>query len=158
MTEPMTITLKAMVDRGEQAAVSQAAALLESALSTAAGRPVVVRCRFEASLESLNASGDASVAITSLLPEVSSHPLPWAAVAERLSEDYRRLADPESAEPIAVFVCTVFRNIPADAVDAQSRLIRIRRLNLLAAELSREFPAAAIGVYRLLCEIASPAP
>src|SRR5205814_8125220 len=64
-----------------------------------------------------------------------------------------RLADPESAEPIAVFVCTVFRNIPADAVDAQSRLIRIRRLNLLAAELSRETGLFVIDLDRRLAEI-----
>lgn len=141
-----------MVDRSERDAVTQAAALLETSL-TAVGAPVTVKCQFESSLEALKGAGDASVPIVSLLPEVADHAQPWATVAERLSEAYRKLADVDGATPTMAFICTVFRRVPPDEGDAQSRLVRIRRLNLLAAELSRETGHYVIDLDRCLADI-----
>jgi hypothetical protein len=151
MTEPMIITLKAMVDRSEQAAVTQAATLLESSLTTA-GTPVIVKCQFENNPEALKGKGEASVLIASLLPEVCNHAQPWTTVEERLSESFRNFANVDSASPTAAFICTVFRCVPTDESDSQSRLIRIRRLNLLAAELSRQSGHYVIDLDRCLAD------
>src|SRR5580704_17147799 len=113
MIEPMTITLKAMVDHSEQAAVTQAATLLETSL-TSVGAPVIVKCQFENNLEALKGIGEASLSIASLRPEVCNHAQPWTAVAERLSESFRNLADVDSANPTVAFICTVFRRVPTD--------------------------------------------
>lgn len=152
MTEPITITLKAMVDRSEQTAVAQAATLLENSLITV-GTPVTVQCQFENSLEALKGSGEPSVAIASLLPEVANYEKPWVGVAERLSDAYRKLADVDGVNPTTAFICTVFRRVPSDENDAQSRLIRIRRLNLLAAELSRQTGHYVIDLDRCLADV-----
>lgn len=150
MMPPVTITLKALVDRGEQAAVSEAAALLASSLSAAAGSPIAVRCEFADSLEALKPCGEPCLVIASLLPEVANYQQPWAAVADRLTAAYRELAGAESA---SFFVCTIFRFVSTSEVEAQSRLIRIRRLNLLAAELSRETGLFVIDLDRCLADI-----
>jgi hypothetical protein len=150
MTDPVTVTVKALVDRGERPAVSQAAALLESSLSAAAGGPVTVTCEFADTFEALNPTGEACVVIASLLPEVANYQQPWADVADRLSKDFGTLASVESAP---VFLCTVFRHVPASEADAQPRLIRIRRLNLLAAELSRETGLFVVDLDRSLADI-----
>jgi hypothetical protein len=150
MTDPVTITLKAIVDRGEQAAITQAATLLQRCLSAAAAGPVAVRCQFENSFDAVTASAEPCVVIASLLLEVANYQQPWPTVVDRLSKTYRELA---SADPTSVFLCTVFRHVPADDFDAQSRLIRIRRLNLLAAELSRETGLSVIDLDRCLADI-----
>ena len=153
MTEQVTITLKSMVDHGQQAAVKRAAELLEAALSDAAGSQVSVRCQFVNSLENLKGSDERCVVIASLLSEVANHQQPWAAVANRLSESYRGLADAGNADQNSVFICTVFRRVPTNEIDVQSRLIMIRRLNLLAAELSRETGFFVVDLDRCLADI-----
>jgi hypothetical protein len=150
MTDPVTVTVKALVDGGERSAVSQAAALLESSLSAAAGGPVTVKCEFADTLSALNPTGEACVVIASLLPEVANYQQPWADVADRLSKAFGTLASVESAP---VFLCTVFRHVPPSEADAQPRLIRIRRLNLLAAELSRATGLFVIDLDRCLSDI-----
>jgi hypothetical protein len=153
MTEPPTITLKSLVDRSEKAAVRKATELLENTLSSTVGGLVSVRCQFEDSLEGLMGSGEPSVVISSLLPEVANHQQSWAAVASRLSKAYRGLAAADGADQRSVFICTVFRRVPTDEMDAQSRLTMIRRLNLLAAELSRETGFFVIDLDRRLADI-----
>jgi hypothetical protein len=150
MTDAVTVIVKAMVDRSERPAVSQAVAFLESSLSAAAGGPVTVTCEFADTLETLNPSGEACVVIASLLPEVANYQQPWAGVADRLSNAVRTLA---SVEDAPVFLCTVFRHVPGSDADPQSRLIRIRRLNLLATELSRETGLFVVDLDRYLADI-----
>jgi hypothetical protein len=84
------------------------------------------------------------------LPEVANYRQPWPEVADRLSKTLHALASVESAP---VFLCTVFRHVPGSDEDAQSRLIRIRRLNLLAAELSRQTGLFVIDLDRCLADI-----
>jgi hypothetical protein len=150
MTDAVTVTVRAMVDRSERLAVSQAAALLEGSLSAAADGPVTVKCEFADTFETLNPSGEACVVIASLLPEVANYQQPWAGVADRLSNAFRTLA---SVEQAPVFLCTVFRHVRGSAADPQSRLVRIRRLNLLAAELSRETGLFVVDLDRCLADI-----
>jgi hypothetical protein len=150
MTDVMTITLKAVVGESERAAVSQAAMLLESSLSIVSAKSVAVRCLFEESLSALKASEERCVVVTSMLPEVANHDRPWTAVADRLWASYRDLV---GCDVGAAFVCTVFRHVPAAEDDARSRLARIRRLNLLVAELSRETGIFVIDLDRSLADI-----
>jgi hypothetical protein len=150
MSDPAAITVRAVVDSNERAAVQQAAALLESSLSAAAGNPVTVRCQFEASLDALKGPGEACVVIASLLPEVANHREPWPEVENRLRESYRDLTSVDGA---VVFLCTVFRHVSSGEGADQSRLIRVRRLNLLAAEISRETGLFVIDLDRSLADI-----
>jgi hypothetical protein len=151
MRDPVTISIKAVVGSNERPAIGTAATILERSLSAAADEPVTIRCQFEASLDALAGSGEACVIVASLLPEVASHREPWAAVESRLRESYRGLAD---ADNVVLFLCTVFRHVsPGGEGDDQSRLIRIRRLNLLAAEISRETGLFVIDLDRSLADI-----
>ena len=153
MTEQVVITLKSMVAHGQEAALNRAAKLLETALSDASGSQVSVQCQFVDSLENLKGSDERCVVIAPLLSEVANYQQPWAAVADRLSESYRGLANAENADQKSVFICTVFRRVPTNEIDAQSRLIMIRRLNLLAAELSRETGFFVVDLDRSLADI-----
>ena len=153
MTEQVVITLKSMVAHGQEATLNRAAKLLETALSDASGSQVGVQCQFVDSLENLKGSDERCVVIAPLLSEVANYQQPWAAVADRLSESYRGLANAENADQKSVFICTVFRRVPTNEIDAQSRLIMIRRLNLLAAELSRETGFFVVDLDRSLADI-----
>ena len=136
VTSAVTIPIKAVVDGHEEAAVRLASARLESSLSAASGAPVVVSCAFEPALDSLDAD-QACVVITSTLAEVANHQEPWPSVERRLRQSYQRLA---GRDDVVVFICTVLRHVSADegAEQTESKRVRIRRLNLLAAEISRE--------------------
>ena len=151
MTSPVTIPIKAVVDGHEQAAVRLACARLESSLSAASGAPVVVTCAFEPTLDSLDA-GEACVVIASPLAEVANHQEPWPSVERRLRQSYQRLA---AKDDVVVFICTVLRHVSAEegAAQAESKRVRIRRLNLLAAEISRETGIYVIDLDRSLADL-----
>jgi hypothetical protein len=146
------IVLQAAVDDSEQPAVRLAAERLASSLSTAAGHPVTVRCSFVASHDALDWSAADPVVISSLLPEVANYREPWPQVESRLRAAYQALAAKEGA---VIFIATVLRHVPrAEAADrSELKLVRIRRLNLLAAELSRETGAYVIDLDRSLADI-----
>jgi hypothetical protein len=150
MSDPVIISVKAVVDSNERAAVSLAARLLESNLSTAGGEPVTVSCQFEASLDALKGSGEACVVIASLLPEVADYQQPWAEAESRLRQAFQDLTGVDGA---VVFLCTVLRHVASGDSDDRSRLVRLRRLNLLAAELSRETGLFVIDLDRSLADI-----
>jgi hypothetical protein len=145
------IILQAMVNNSEQPAVRLAAELLTSSLTTAAGRPVVVDCTFVASHGALNKSVEDPLVITSLLPEVANYEEPWPEIERRLRATYNAL----TGYSTVIFVCTVLRHVAGseNADQAMHKRIRIRRLNLLAAELSRETGAYVIDIDRSLADI-----
>ena len=151
MTTAVTIPIRAVVDGHEEAAVRLASARLESSLSAASGAPVVVSCTFEPALDSLDAD-QACVVITSPLAEVANHQEPWPSVERRLRQSYQRLA---GRDDVVVFICTVLRHVSADegAEQTESKRVRIRRLNLLAAEISRETGIYVIDLDRSLADI-----
>lgn len=155
MTTVVTIPIKAVVDGHEEAAVRLVSARLESSLSAASGAPVVVPCTFAPTLDSLEAD-QACVVITSPLAEVANHQEPWPSVERRLRQSYQRLA---ARDDVVVFICTVLRHVSADesAGQAQSKRVRIRRLNLLAAEISRETGIYVIDLDRSLADIGARA-
>jgi hypothetical protein len=143
------ISIKAAVDRSEQGAVSEAVGLLEGTLRAAAEAKVAVHCQFEDTPEALLTSSGVNISIVSFLPEVSKYRLPWAEVEARLSD----LCSELTAKSSSTFLCTVFRYVAASEIDAPSKLTRIRRLNLLAAELSRATGAFVIDLDRCLSDI-----
>jgi hypothetical protein len=150
MSDPVTIALRAVVDDSERAAVVRAAMLLENSLGAAAGEPVTVRYRFEATLDALQNTGEPCITIVSLLPEVANHREPWANVERRLRERCQAVM---SADGAVVFLCTVFRHVATGDDADPGRLVRIRRLNLLAAELSREVGLFVVDLDRSLADI-----
>jgi hypothetical protein len=150
MSDPVTISLRAVVDNNERAAVIQAATLLEKSLSSAAGEPVTVHCQFEASLHALQDAGEPCITIVSLLPEVANHRESWADVERRLRERCQALMSADSA---VVFLCTVFRPVATGDGADLDRLVRIRRLNQHAAELSRETGLFVVDLDRSLADI-----
>jgi hypothetical protein len=150
MSNPIAVPVKAVVDSRERAAIALAATRLESALGVAAGAPVTVSCQFEPSIAALKSASEPCVIITSMLPEVASHDEPWAQTAQRLREDYQALTAIDGA---VVFVCTVFRHVPLRDSADHARLVRVRRLNLLAAELSRETGLLVIDLDRTFAAI-----
>jgi hypothetical protein len=145
------ITLQAVVDDGEQPAVRLAIGRLTSSLTASAGYPVVVRCNFVASHEALERPGEDSILISSFLPEVANYEEAWPQVEHRLRARYAAL----SGSGAVIFLCTVLRHVARSegADQAECKLIRIRRLNLLAAELSRETGACVIDLDRSLADI-----
>jgi protein-tyrosine-phosphatase len=151
MTTVATIPVKAVVDGHEQAAVRLACARLESSLSAASGALVVVPCTFEPTLDALETT-QACVVIASLLAEVANHGEPWPAVERRLRQAYQRLA---AREDVVIFICTVLRHVSASeqAAQGESKRVRIRRLNLLAAEISRETGIYVIDLDRNLADM-----
>lgn len=155
MTSPVTIPIKAVVYGHEQAAVRLACARLESSLSAASGTPVVVPCTFEPTLDSLDAD-QACVVIASPLAEVANYEEPWPSVERRLRQSCQRLA---AKDDVVVFICTVLRHVSAEegAAQAESKRVRIRRLNLLAAEISRETGIYVIDLDRSLADIGARA-
>lgn len=152
MNDQVHIPLRAVVAENEKAAVKLAAAQLERALGEAANAPVTISCEFGVPEEDLVKAEAGSIVVTSLLPDAIDHHRPWIAVAERLQAFYDRLAAGEGA---SVFICTVFRHVPTgeDTEEALLRRIRIRRLNFLAAELSRSTGAYVIDIDRSLADI-----
>jgi hypothetical protein len=106
-------------------------------------------CRFVQEHEDLQTADVGSMLVTSLALEVDA-PEPWNNVEARLRKFHAGLN--ERGDP--VFVCTVLRHIGAgDAELASRRRIRIRRLNLLAADISRETGSFVIDIDRRLADV-----
>jgi hypothetical protein len=151
MTGP-EIILQAAVDDSEQPAFRLAAELLASSLTIAAGHPVTVRSTFIASPDALDRSVADPIVISSLLPEIANYEEPWPQVERRLRAKYEALS---GTEGVVIFLCTVLRHVARSegADQAELKRIRIRRLNLLVAELSRETGAYVIDLDRSLADI-----
>jgi hypothetical protein len=150
MSDPVTISIRAAVDNNERAAIIRAATLLESSLGAAAGEPVKVSCLFEMSFDALQGAEVPCITIVSLLSEVANYLEPWADVERRLRKRCQALMSDDGA---VVFLCTVFRHVATGDGTDRERLVRIRRLNLLAAELSRESGLFVVDVDRSLADI-----
>ena len=93
--------------------------------------------------------------LTSLLLELNEPEEPLAAIEARLRTAFSALI--REGVP-AIFLCTVFRRIEPntkakDPVGAIARMERIRRLNLLATELSHDFDINIIDLDRSFAHI-----
>jgi hypothetical protein len=140
------IPIVAMVSMAERAAVDSACGNIARALGEASGTPWKCDCRFVPDHADLQNAG--SILVTSLVLEVDA-PEPWTDVEQRLRGIYAGLC----ARGDPIFICTVLRHTGAGEPDASRRRIRIRRLNLLAAEISREHGAFVIDIDRRLADV-----
>lgn len=159
MTAPEKIVLDVLAPLAAEHPPFQAAARqLAHWIGTASGinHPIALHLRKTLELREIGGPG---VIVVSLLNEVASIRIPFAEVAARW---HRQAAALTSATPRPVFFCTVFRHVPAPADPPEgwsraSLLERIRRLNLLAAELSQATGAYVIDIDRTLAHFgASP--
>lgn len=171
MNAPAPMLIDAVVDDAERAALVAASEQLSECLGAAAGSPWPVEVRFRDSLTSIVAHDRPTVVVSSLLPELVRTSEPLAATEARWREQLRSLAS--MAIP-AVLICTIFRRLAEPVVDpAAARLAtqlaspasersldsrgptleRIRRLNLLAIELSSDTGAGIVDIDRMFAHL-----
>jgi hypothetical protein len=147
----LSIPIRALVHANERSAITTMARTLQEHLTQAAAEPAAVTCSFAESFSDLQKPHEPSIIITSLLLETDNYQRDWAELEGRLRARYAALA--EDAASI-VFVTTVFRHISeGDATQRELLRLRIRRLNRLAADLSREFGIMVIDLDRDLADI-----
>jgi hypothetical protein len=143
------VPIVAMVSAAERAAVDRACGDIARALGEASGTPWECNCRFVQEPTDLQNADAGSILVTSLVLEVDTPEL-WEDAEPRLRKLYAGLC--ERGDPI--FVCTVLRHTGAgEPALALRRRIRIRRLNLLAADISREHGAFVIDIDRRLADV-----
>jgi hypothetical protein len=151
MSDATPISLIVWVAPSERPIVEAAAVRLGEALSKAAGAPHACVPSFVDSAEALLAAPTGAVVVTSLLTALDQLDIPWADSVQTLNETYAKLA--ERGDP--VMVSTILRHVPPgeDPGRVDALRLRIRRLNLLATELSREFGAFVIDLDRVIADI-----
>jgi hypothetical protein len=152
MTMPQ-VFISALVSDTEQAAIAHAADLLTEGLRhEGTTLSCMLVTRFD---DLLNAPSDV-IRVSSLLPWVQPLDTPWPEMEQRIRRDHAALC----AGGAPVLVTTVFRHVDrradqwgGDHGRSDATLMRIRRLNLLATELSREYGAFVIDLDRILSDI-----
>jgi len=149
VSEKTQVPLAACISELEQLALASAGDLMARALSEASGATWECKPRFVPDLAALAVCGEATILVTSLLPELAALDLPWPQHEQRLRTSYAALGEGGRQ----VYICTILRHMREDDPDAEARLIRLRRLNLLAAEISREFGACVIDLDRALAHV-----
>lgn len=145
------IPVLAVVTDNERALVEEAARRLRNALSEATGETWQCPCSFAPDLTAVCGATAGHVVITSLNVPLEQLDAPWADIEQSLRNSYAALG--ETGEP--VMICTIFRHV-ATALDpekADHTRRRVRQLNLLATELSREYGALVIDLDRVLADI-----
>ncbi len=152
MTTPRRIRLQALASAQEAAIVSQAARQLSGAL----GSGYRVEAEFPSSLATLDRAAEPCIVVTSLSAEAEAIDEAWDIQEERLGRLFHDLTADARVLP---YVCTVFRHVveTADPEERRRRLRRIRRLNLLAAELSRRTGVHVVDFDRALADIGAQA-
>ena len=150
MSDKSYISIDAFVSENERTAVHLAASHIAQALSRTTKTPWLCEATVRLDMEALKA-GNAAMIVTSLLPELEKLAEPWTEEEKRLRTTYAALGE----RGIPVFICTILRHIGSD-VDAdlaETIIVRLRRLNLLAAEISRECGAYLIDLDRVLADV-----
>jgi hypothetical protein len=146
VSDQAAIRVAALAGESERPALELAARNLGEALSAAAGGARTVDIALSPAGE---VPGDAAIILVSLLPEVARVAMPWAEEEARLRALCATLA--ESGAP--VLLLTVLRHVDGDEEGADRTRLRIRRLNLLATELSRELAVSIIDIDRALADV-----
>jgi hypothetical protein len=136
MAVPIPLLIEAVITETERPALVATVELLQASLSSASGANWPVKARAHSSVASVG-SQSPFVAVLSLLPYAAS-PEPMAQVEARLRREIALLNEKSAA---GVFLCTIFRVVSNKALAEKNpakppSVERIRRLNLLATELS----------------------
>lgn len=158
MSAPALLLIDAVVDDTERPALVAATEQLRECLAVAAGSAWSVDIRFRASLEAIDVHDRPTVVVTSLLPELARHSESLVATEARWRGQLLSLT--AMAVP-AVLICTIFRHV-ADPARGQpdsrpSTRERIRRLNLLAIELSHDTGAGVVDIDRVCAHVGARA-
>ena len=146
-----SVPLLAAVTTNERAVVEGAARNLAAALSQATGESWTCPCTFARGLDDLAGATSGCIVVTSLLLSLTDIDKPWPEVETELRSTYAALA--EAGDPI--MICTILRHVDAieDVEEAARIRRRLRKLNLLATELSREYGALVIDIDRVLADV-----
>ena len=147
MSSSQVIAIEAVVDDGERPALVATAEQLDECLAAASESRRDIRLAFAPSLTAIDAS--ATVIIASLLPEVARDE-PLSSTEERWRRELAVLP------AIPIFLCTIFRHVPRNGSgpsDPSATIERIRRLNLLAVDLSHDCGAAIIDIDRAFAHL-----
>jgi hypothetical protein len=144
------ISIAAFVSERERTSVEWAADQLAQALSQAAQVPWTCAPTFTPTFALLQQARAEALVITSLLPELESEE-PWPKAEQRLRTAYTAL----SQRGTPIFICTILRHVGRreEPQVAERCRIHIRRLNLLAAEISHETGAYVIDLDRVLSDL-----
>jgi hypothetical protein len=144
MTDRLSIL--ALGTAEENAAVRMAMTRV-SEVAAEAGGPT-----FDVTISALSevAGVSADLAIASMLPEAEAAEEHWTSTERRLRNAIAGLRQ----NVRKLYICTVFRHAPGP--EGRARLARIRKLNLLALELSRETGAFIVDVDRMLADAGAP--
>ncbi len=147
----IAIPLHAFLSKSEQAAALVAARSLVDALGEVGSSPAVCEPVFVSSLNTLAQSPPGTIRLVSLLPELDNLDEPWNEAQARLQLSFKAL----TARGDPVFVCTVLRHAGhgEDAALLYRRRVRIRRLDLLAVELSQQTGAFVVDIDRVIADI-----
>jgi hypothetical protein len=102
-------------------------------------------------LEEIAETTKGSVVVTSLLVQLAQLDVPWRDVERELRAYYAALG--QGGDPILIL--TILRHVVAEnGNEGFDRIrLRLRQLNLLATELSREYGALVIDLDRILADI-----
>lgn len=152
MTHPAAIRVVAWLSPAEREAMASAARRLTTSLQSASEDAADLETEFADSFGALWTIHGPGLTVTSLAAEIDSARRDWPATQARLRQDYASLANAGERQ---VFVCTVFRHTPRDLDDSERSelLLAIRRLNLLAVELSHETGLQLIDIDRDLADV-----
>ena len=149
------VVLDAIVTPAERPALIAASEQLGESLTAATGDGANVRLRFPTALAAIDLGEPPDLVVMSMLGDALSAAEPITAVESRWRNQLQSFQS--SATTANVFVCTIFRHVPgsldsSDQHDTPS-VERIRRLNLLAAELSHDLGIAVVDVDRVFAHI-----
>ena len=154
MTAHAPLLIDAVVADTERPALAAVAEQLRECLRAAAGDDWRITVRFRASLAAIDANDPPAVVVASLLREADSTGESLAATEARWRKQLSSL--PGSPKP-PVLLCTVFRHVAApigDALDMRpERRERIRRLNMMAIDLSHDTGAGVVDIDRAFSHV-----
>ena len=151
MTGKHVLSIIAAASGNEAGVVQAAGSRLAACLGEADGSNWTVGVAFAPDRGSLEASRSDAICVISLAALLDDLDTPWAAVEAGLRADLAAL----SARDRRVVLLTVLRHIEPgpDPAEDHRRLVRLRRLNLLAANLSQTYSAFVADVDRDLADV-----
>jgi hypothetical protein len=143
---PGVIGLSASLSAAETAALDHAARTLNRLLAANAdGAPQIIV--WDAAD---HPSPPGAIRLVSLLLELERAPMDWAEHERAIRETVSAMA---SAADAPIFLLTIFRHVPLERDRPAAPLrLRLRRLNLLALELSRELGVNVIDIDRFIAD------
>ena len=144
----------ALVDEAERPAVTAAAERLSRCLAHVTGTSSCVPVRFLESEAALGSFEMPTLFLASLLRDVGRIREPWSITVQRWREIFLSSSVQLTS---AAFLCTIFRSVSERRARTPAPLLnkieRIRRLNLLATEISHDAGINVIDIDRVFAHV-----